>query len=133
MKPEAPVTSALAGDMIPQRVTVMFDLSGSDLRSGARISGEIAIPTCGKFHRLGEREWRSPTEQRARLGTIEMEIARFGKAARCKGEFRPRPCGAELFDQITHGTRGLVTGAKIPVVGSAAIAIQQAGGQHQIA
>src|SRR5579872_7030499 len=98
MKPEAPVTSALAGDMIPQGVAVMFDLSGSDLRSGARICGEIAIPTCGQFHRLGEGEWRNPAEQRARLGTVEMEMARFGKATRSKGELGPRPCGAELFD-----------------------------------
>src|SRR6516165_9702544 len=72
IKPEAPVTIALAGAMFPHRLAVMFYLAHGNLRGVSRICGEIAIPACGQIHSAGERQWRPPAEQRAGLGAVEM-------------------------------------------------------------
>src|SRR5581483_12256952 len=108
MKPEAPVTSALAVDMVPHGFAVLFDLSHCDLRGPVRARGKIAIPARGEFDRLGKRQWRPPAQQRTGLAAVKMEKPRFGETAWRDFNLRSHPDGRELFDQIAHRAGGLI-------------------------
>src|SRR5579864_269871 len=103
MKPEAPVTSALAADMIPQGFPVSLNLLGGDLRGFFGVRGIVAIPTCRQLDGAGKRQGRYPSQLRSRFRAVEMQQARLRKAPRHIADFRPGPDRRELFDQIADG------------------------------
>src|SRR5690242_3769778 len=101
MKPEAPVTSALATGMAPHGFTVLIDLLVGALRSPVGTSGKVAVPIGRQFDGIDKCQRRCPAEQRARLGAVEMQEARFRETSGSKGDFRSDPGHRELFDEIS--------------------------------
>src|SRR5579883_1646253 len=122
-KPDAPVTSALAGAMRPHGVAVMLDLPQRDLRGISRIGGEVPIPAGGQVHGLGKRQRRRPAQERSRLGAVEMQEPRLREASGRIGDLRPGPACAEPLDQILDRARRIVAGTEIPVISRRAIAL----------
>src|ERR1700722_18518892 len=118
MNPVAPVTRALRTGMAGDILTIAIDLPGGQLLRPSGLLAETAIPIGGQLHGLVEGQRRTPAESHSRLGAVQMQEARFGKAAGRVIDLRTRPCGAQSLDQQPHRFSVVVGWPEIPVVGS---------------
>src|ERR1700687_780894 len=102
MNPLAPVTSALRMGMGRNTFTILVDLLNSHLLRQGGLGAEPAVPVRSQLHGLLEAERRTPAEQGARLGAVEMEETHFRKAAFRIDDLRAGPRRAQALNQHSH-------------------------------
>src|SRR5713226_4656058 len=121
MNPLAPVTSALRIGMGGNTFTILVNLLNGHLLRLTGLCAEPAVPVRRQLYGLLEAERRTPAEQCARLGAVEVEETGFGKATLRIYDLRASPRRAQALDQHSYRPGIVMRRAEIPVIGSGCV------------